>query len=131
VATTGASLARKLGDKPFAVHRVTGVLATVIAFCSLCVHAGYQLAASAKPFWVAATADASAARRALLSVLCVPAGWMVFAFLIPVAIHAARLGWRMAADPLALRRDQAVGWCIVGCCVLGLAACAVLLAGIA
>jgi hypothetical protein len=95
------------------------------------MHAGYELAASAKPFWLHASADASAPLRVLLVVLCVPAGWMVFALLIPVAIHASRFGWRMAADPLALRRDQAVGWCIVASCMLGLAACAVLLVRIA
>jgi hypothetical protein len=32
------------------------------------------------------------------------------------------------ADPLALRRDHAIGWCIIASCVLSIAACAVLLA---
>jgi hypothetical protein len=37
----------------------------------------------------------------------------------------------MAADPLALRRDQAVGWCIFASYVLSLVACAALLARLA
>jgi hypothetical protein len=127
VATTGASLARKLVDKPFAVHRVTGALAAVVAFGSLCVHAGYELAASGKPWWAPAPADPWTPSRALLGLLSLPAGWMVFALLIPVAIHGATVGWRVAADPNALSRDQAVGWCIVASCLLGTVACALLL----
>jgi hypothetical protein len=131
VADTSAMLARKLVDKPFAIHRLTPALGAVIAFGSLCVHTGYELAAPGKPWWVRAPPDQWTASRALVCLLNVPAGWMVFALMIPVAIHAARFGWRMAADPGALRRDQAVGWCIVACGLLGMFACALLLARIA
>jgi hypothetical protein len=131
VADTSAMLARKLVDKPFAIHQLTAALAAVVAFGSLCVHAGYELAAPGKPWWVRAPPDPWTPSRALLCLLTVPAGWMVFALMIPVAIHAASFGWRIAADPSALRRDQAVGWCIVACGLLGMFACALVLARIA
>jgi hypothetical protein len=87
VAITGASHARKLDDKPFAVHRVTGALAALVALGRLFADAGSELAASGKPFWAHAPPEALTPWRALLGVLCVPAGWMVFAQLIPVAMH--------------------------------------------
>jgi hypothetical protein len=34
------------------LHRITAVLAAVIAFGALCAHAGYSLALGDKPFWV-------------------------------------------------------------------------------
>jgi hypothetical protein len=128
VADTSVTLARKLAERPVGVHSVTAALATVVAFGSLCVHAGYELAAPGKPFWMHSSEDGSNAARALTSVLSVPAGWMMFALLVPAAVKGASFGWRIACDALAERRDQVIGWCIVVCCVLGVAACALLLA---
>jgi hypothetical protein len=128
VSETSVALARKLADKPLGLHRVTMALAAIVAFGALCVQAGYELATPGRPFWMHAGAEASGACRALMSVLSVPAGWMVFALLVPCAIQGARFGWRMAADAFGDRRVQAVGWCIVLCCVLGAGACVLLLA---
>jgi hypothetical protein len=131
VADTSAALARKLAERPVGVHRVTAALAAVVAFGSLCVHAGYGLAAPGKPFWVHSSEDGSSMTHALTSVLSVPAGWMMFALFVPASIQGARFGWRIAFDALANRQDQVIGWCIVLCCVLGAAACALLLVRLA
>jgi hypothetical protein len=131
VPDTSAALERKVADRPITIHQVTIALATVVAFGSLCVHAGYELAASGRPFWLPATPPASSASRALLCLLSLPAGWMIFALMIPVAIHGANFGRRIARDPLALRHDRTLGWCIVVCCLLGLVACVLLLARVA
>jgi hypothetical protein len=131
VADTSVTIAQKLADRPVGVHRVTALLAAVVAFGSLCVHAGYELAAPGKPFWMHSSEDGSPASRALTILLSAPAGWMMFALLVPAAVQGARFGWRMAVDAFGDRRDQAIGWCIVVCCVLGAAACALLLARLA
>jgi hypothetical protein len=131
VADTSAALARKLAERPVGVHRVTAALAAVVAFGSLCVHAGYELAAPGTPFWMRSSENGWNASRMLTSVLSVPSGWMMFGLLVPVAVQGARFGWRMAVDASAERRDQVLGWCIVVCCVLGLAACALLLGRVA
>jgi hypothetical protein len=131
VAETSVTIARKLAERPLGLHRVTAALAAVVAFGGLCVHAGYALAAPGRPFWMRSSDDGSGMARALTGVLSVPAGWMMFALLVPGAVHGARFGWRMAADALSEARDRAVGWCIVVCCVLGVAACALLLARLA
>ena len=54
VAETSVKIARKLAERPLALHRVTTVLAAVVAFGRLCVNAGYNLASSARPFWASA-----------------------------------------------------------------------------
>jgi hypothetical protein len=131
VAVASAALARKLADRPLGLHRVAAALAAVVAFGSLCVHAGYELAASGRPFWMHPSEEQSSASRVLMSVLSAPAGWMIFALLVPVAVQGARFGWRMAVDPLAEGREHALGWCIVVCCVLGCGACALMLARLA
>lgn len=131
VAETSVELARQLADKPVGIHRVTAALAAVVALGSLCVHAGYTIAVTGTPAWVHGPPDGPMGVRALQSVLSVPAGWMVFALLVPVAARGAIFGWRLAFDPLGDWHERAIGWCIVGCCVLGAGACAVLLVRIA
>jgi hypothetical protein len=64
----------------------------------------------------------------IASVLSVPAGWMIFAFLLPAAAYGVRAGWRVIADPMAEPRDKAFGWLIVALCTTGSAACAALIA---
>lgn len=51
VAETSVEIARKLAEKPVGLHRVTMVLGAVVSFGALCVHAGYSLGSSDKPFW--------------------------------------------------------------------------------
>jgi hypothetical protein len=46
------AIARRLAEKPVGVHRVTMLLAAVVAFGALCLSAGYSFGSSVKPFWV-------------------------------------------------------------------------------
>jgi hypothetical protein len=131
VADTSVELARQMADRPMDVHRIGAACAAMVAFGGLCVHAGYELAAPHRPFWMHMSEGSSPASLALASVLSVPAGWMMFALLLPAALRAARFGWRMAADPSTRAWDRAVGWCTVACCVLGGAAAASLLVWLA
>jgi hypothetical protein len=128
VAQTSVEIARKLAEEPLRLHRVTALLAAVVAFGALCVHAGYSLAFADKPFWVGGGQSVSGASRALASVLGLPAGWMVFALLVPVAAYGAKHGWRLAADAMSDGRDKALGWCLLLVCVAGGLACALMLA---
>jgi len=124
VAETSVALARRLTDKPVGLHRITLSLAVATAFGTLCVHAGYRLALRHGP------ARGEGEGGALAALLAVPAGWMIFAFLLPAAAMGAHAGRQMAADPLAERRDKALGGLLVVLSVTGAVACAVLLARI-
>ena len=128
VAETSVEIARKLAERPVGLHRVTLVLAAVVAFGALCVNAGYELAGAGRPFWAAKVGNLEGTARPLAAVLSVPAGWMVFALLVPSALYGMKVGWAAASDAMAERRDRAVGLCIVGICVVGCVACAVMLA---
>jgi hypothetical protein len=121
-------IARKLADKPVGLHRVTGALATVVAFGALCVAAGYSLAAGPRPVWMTPEPGGSAPARVVAAVLALPAGWMIFALLVPVAAVGARAGWGAAADPLADLRERILGGCLVVACAAGCLASAVVLA---
>ena len=63
VAETSVELAHKLADKPLGIHQATPAHAAVVAFGSLCVHAGYELATTGAPSWVHAPQGASDASR--------------------------------------------------------------------
>ena len=129
VAETSVVLARKLADKPLGIHRFTLALSAVVAFGALCVDAGYALATRGRPFWVAEERSRLHGVQAMLAaIVLVPAGWMIFALLIPTAVYGAKLGRHIAADAMAETRDRAIGWCIVALCVLGAVACAAMLA---
>jgi hypothetical protein len=128
VAETSVQIARKLAERPVGIHRITMVMAAVVAFGALCVSAGYSLAMPERPFWVAKDASLRGAQGVLAGVLAVPAGWMIFALLVPVAVYGAKVGWEVAADAMAERRERIVGWSIVALSVLGCVACAVMLA---
>jgi hypothetical protein len=127
VAETSVEIARKLAEAPLRLHRVTAVLAALVAFGALCVHAGYSLALADKPFWVARTESTSGLSRSLAIVLSLPAGWMMFALLLPAAMYGARQGWRSAAGAVADWSDKVLGWALLLVCVMGSVACAVLL----
>jgi hypothetical protein len=89
VAETSVAIAR-LAERPVGIHRVTMLLAAVVAFGALCVSAGYSLAAPVKPFWVAKGETVAPLQRAAAVMLGALAGWMVFALLVPVSRCTAR-----------------------------------------
>ena len=128
VAETSVQIARKLAERPLGLHRVTAVLAAVVAFGALCTAAGYSLAAAPRPFSVATERSRPGAEQVLAVVLAIPAGWMIFALLVPVAGVGAKAGWTVAADGLAERRERILGGCLVVACVAGSVASAVVLA---
>jgi hypothetical protein len=126
VAQTSVEIARKLAEHPMRVHPLTTLLGAVVAFGALCVHAGYALALGATPVWL--TDRQTGVRRAVAVVLAVPAGWMVFALLVPAAWYGASVGWGMARDTLADGRERSLGWCLVLLCIAACVASAVMLA---
>jgi hypothetical protein len=128
VAETSVKIARKLAEKPVGLHRVTTALAAVVAFGALCVSAGYNLGAPERPFWVARETGLRGAERGLSVVLAIPAGWMIFALLLPAAAYGARVGWGLAVDGSGERRERIVGGCMVAACLCACVACAVMLA---
>jgi hypothetical protein len=124
VAETSVEIARKLAQRPVGVHRVTALLASVVLFGAMCMTVGYQLAGGANPLWPSAGA-ATAGARAIGMVLGAPAGWMVFAMLLPVAGYGARAGLHMATNLEAAGVQKTLGWLLVGACVLAAVAGAV------
>jgi hypothetical protein len=82
----------------------------------------------ARPFWVTKDTGLGAVPRALSGVLALPAGWMIFALLVPAAVHGAKVGRSMFTDPAAGRRDKVFGGALIVACLLGGIGCAVLLA---
>jgi hypothetical protein len=128
VAETSVEIARKLAERPVGLHRVTTLLAAVVAFGALCTAAGYSLGVAPRPFSVATERSRPGAEQVLAVVLAMPAGWMIFALLVPVAGAGARAGWTVATDGLAERRERILGGCLVVACVAGSVASAVLLA---
>ncbi len=128
VAETSVAIARKLAERPVGLHRVTTLLAAVVAFGALCTAAGYRLAAAPRPFPVATERSRPGVEQVLAEVLAIPAGWMIFALLVPVAAVGAKAGWTAVTDGLAERRERILGGCLVVACVTGGVASAVLLA---
>ncbi|MDP9148495.1 MAG: hypothetical protein M3O36_00925 [Myxococcota bacterium] len=127
VAETSVAIARRLAERPVGLHRVTTLLAAVVAFGAMCVSAGYSLAAPVKPFWATKAGTIAPLQRAAAVMLAAPAGWMVFALLVPAAVYAGRVGWVTAWESLD-RRDTIVGWGIVVACIFASTACLVMLA---
>jgi hypothetical protein len=128
IAETSVAMAHKLARRPPGLHWITTALAAAVAFGALCASAGYSLAMPERPFWAAKDASLPGAERMLAVVLALPAGWMIFAFLLPPAAYGAKLGWELAGDPTGERRDKLVGWCVVAVCISACIACAVMLA---
>jgi hypothetical protein len=83
VAETSVAIARKRADRPVGLHRLTTRLAAVVAFGALGIRSGYSLAWAQKPFWATREAKLGVASRVLSVTLAVPAGWMIFALLLP------------------------------------------------
>jgi hypothetical protein len=82
-----------------------------------------------KPFWVTGAETLTPLQRKAAVLLTAPAGWMVFALLLPAAVYGARVGWGTASEATQ-RHERIVGWGIVATCVFATAACAVMLAKI-
>ena len=80
-----------------------------------------------RPFWVAKGETVAPLQRAAAVMLAAPAGWMVFALLVPAAVYGARVGWITASESVE-RRDKVVGGGIVVACIFASAACVVMLA---
>jgi hypothetical protein len=130
VAQTSVEIARKLADGPVGLHRMTAMLAAVVAFGALCVVAGYHLATAPTPSWVTREGLNPGLGRVVAVVFAVPAGWMVFALLLPAAVAGARTGWAIGADAMLARRERILGWCLVVVCIAGGVACAALLSNV-
>lgn len=128
VAETSVEIARKLAERPVGLHRVTLVLSAVVGFGALSVNAGYHLAGEGRPFWAESAGSLSGAPRMLSSLLRVPAGWMIFALLLPAFVHGSREGWALAREASGEGRSGIVGWLLVALCVIGCVVLLVLLA---
>jgi hypothetical protein len=126
VAETSVVLARRIADKPIGLHRVTLVLAAVVAFGALCMAAGYRQALAVAPPGVP-----SRPRDLLELVLAMPAGWMVFALLVPAAVYGVRVGWWLARRDAKNGLERVLGWALLALCVIGVLACAALVAKVA
>jgi hypothetical protein len=72
------------------------------------VGAGYSLAAPVKSFWVTSAETLTPLQREAAVVLAAPAGWVVFALLVPAAAYGARAGW-LAASETTERREKVIG----------------------
>jgi hypothetical protein len=92
VAETSVQIARKLAERPVGLHRVTTMLAAVVAFGTFCASAGYSLGAPERPFWVTKDGGLGGAQRGLSVVLALPAGWMIFALLLRSVRREGGLG---------------------------------------
>ncbi len=122
VAKTSLMMARKLAERPIGLHRVTAVLASVVAFGAMCMASGYELAGPDKPFWISPTHQAGWTQIGS-TVLGAPAGWMVFLLLIPGAVKMGIVGWNMSHELGAPRRKRLYGWGMLSVAVLGAVAC--------
>ncbi len=108
--------------------RGTTLVASVVAFGAMRVHAGYSSSGSDKPFWAVKTNDLQDMTRLLAVVLSVQAGWMILALLVSAAVCGERVGWSLAGDALAETREKALGWCIIAASVHGCVTSAVMIA---
>jgi hypothetical protein len=127
-AETRVAVARRLADRSVPVHHGGFLLAAAVGFGALCVHAGYHLASTEGAIAAPHGSSLRGTPGVIASVLSVPAGWMIFAFLLPAVAYGVRAGWRVIADPLAEPRDKAFGWLLVALCATGSVACASLIA---
>jgi hypothetical protein len=112
-------IARKLAERPAGLHRVTTALSAVVVFGTLCMNAGYHLAGSARPFWVPPAEDLSRLQWIFAATLRAPAGWMVFALLLPAVGYGAKMGWGLLRNERGDVREKMAGGGLVGLSMLG------------
>lgn len=65
--------------------------------------------------------------RLVAVILSAPAGWMVFALLLPAAVRTLRSNWTALHDPMATPGDRAWAWALIALSALGTLACAIIL----
>jgi hypothetical protein len=123
VIKTSGAMARKLAERSVLLPWLTAVLVCTVLFGGLCVTAGFKLATTARPFWV----EGRETHRLLAAVLGAPAGWMVFALILPTAIYGLRCGWQSAVDAVRVR-EKVGGWGLITLALAATAACALMLA---
>jgi hypothetical protein len=93
VAETSVAIARRLADRPVGLHRVTMLLAAVVAFGALCVTAGYSLASSGWPFWLTSAETLTPLqRKAAASWRHPPGGWCSRSWFRPRSTPGERVG---------------------------------------
>jgi hypothetical protein len=97
----------------------------LVMFGSLCLVVGYGMGRGSVPFW--ARAAESPLTRIASALLGAPAGWMLFALVLPLAVQGIRTGLSSARDDGAQRSERATGWAMVGLSALGALACLVML----
>lgn len=108
---------------------VAGVGALLV-FGSLCMAAGFTMADKGSASWLQGGPAGGALARIVCLLLRAPAGWMLFALLLPVGAYGIRAGWSTARDHFAEAKERAFGWGLLGLSLLGMVACALLLARI-
>lgn len=125
VARSGAELARTLAGRSVGMPWLAAAGAALVGFGALCVSAGVVLGSGARPFWAARTAGAGA-RAAFAMVMGAPAGWMMFALLLPVAGCGVGSGWKLAREGVQEGRGW-IGWAVIAVSMLGALGCVALL----
>jgi hypothetical protein len=56
---------------------------------------------------------------------------MVFALLVPAAVYGVRVGWWLARRDAKNGLERVLGWALLALCVIGVLACAALVAKVA
>jgi hypothetical protein len=123
VARTSVAMARKLVNRPFNWHWVTSAAAIWVTFGALCLTAGAKLGSEGRPFWV----KDGASNPVLAAVLGAPAGWMIYALLLPAALHAVVGGWSMVVHAEGTRRETAVGVAVMAVALAATVGCGAML----
>jgi hypothetical protein len=126
VAETSVLIARKLAERPIRIDRITTLLATVVTFGALCVTAGFKLASPERPFWCNPRLLHEGSGTILAAILGAPAGWMVFALLLPAMAYLGKTAWHSTSEAEAWG-PRILGWTLVGLCGIAAAGCAMAL----
>ena len=105
---------------------VTGALVAFGALCML-VGAGAAQPSVANALWQRPDPTAPVSYRLACAVLSMPAGWMLFVLLLPVAVVGAWRGWKAATDTFADRRRRLAGGALIALCATITAATCVVL----
>jgi hypothetical protein len=123
VARSSVALATKMAGRSIALPWVAAAGAALVAFGAICLSAGATLGAGARPVW----AGRSRGGLGVLGVvLGAPAGWMIFAMLLPAAGYGVWSGWRLARGD-GEDAERWLGWAAIAASVLGALGCVVML----
>jgi hypothetical protein len=98
-------------------------LAAQTVVIAAAMYAGALAASPRAPIWMTpSTVAYGPGARLLAGVLSAPAGWLAFAFLLPLALKGTTLGLRLKQEG-----EPVLGWSVGGASLLGALACAVAL----